>query len=315
MSEQTQAEQPTAVHVLEYAALRGIAALLRAMPLSAASWLMGKTWRLFAPLTHRHRRTMFNLGLAMPELTRWERRQIAADQWENLGRVFAEGFNMDRIVADPERVTVDQPQILEEVTRRTRDCRGCVFVSLHMGNWEIIVAPLIGFYDVAGIYQRLKNPLAEQYVLSLRSELFAGGLYAKDPSTPAAVMRWVRDGNAVALLADHRQAGGEDATFFGQRTTATPFPAMLARRLGVPLIAARTVRTTGARFRIEVKEIRVPQTENAKQDVTEATQAIQDQFEIWIRDHPGQFMWIHDRWKDLRREAAQDRMMVVEDMS
>lgn len=315
MSEVTQTETPTVAHILEYAALRAVAALLRTMPLTAASWIMGKTWRHLAPLTRRHRRTLFNLKLAMPELAAWERRRIAADQWENLGRVFAEGFNIRRILADPTRVVTEQPDLLRDVAQRARDCRGCVFVSLHMGNWEITIAPVTEFYQVAGLYQRLKNPLAERYVLSLRSEVFSGGLYAKDPATPAAVLRWVRGGNAIALLADHRQSGGETATFFGQKTTATPFPALLARRLGIPLVAGRAVRTRGARFRIEVKEIAVPQTDDAKQDVRDATQAVQDQFEMWIRDHPGQFMWIHDRWKDLRREAGHDRMMVVEDVS
>jgi KDO2-lipid IV(A) lauroyltransferase len=105
------------------------------------------------------------------------------------------------------------------------------------------------------------------------------------------------------MLVDHREARGVEAIMFGLPALANPFPAMVARRLGVPLVAGRAVRLPGSRFRIEATEIPVPVTNHVRADVLAATQAIQDQFEAWIRERPGEWMWIQDRWREARLAA------------
>jgi KDO2-lipid IV(A) lauroyltransferase len=72
---------------------------------------------------------------------------------------------------------------------------------------------------------------------------------------------------------------------------------MAARRLGIPLLAGRAIRLPGSRFRLQVVEIEVPVTDDAKADVAAATQAITDQFDAWIRERPGEWMWVQDRWR------------------
>ena len=62
------------------------------MPLEFASWSSGLAWRLIAPRLHRQERVLRNLALAFPELSEAERKRIAADMWENLGRTFGEVF-------------------------------------------------------------------------------------------------------------------------------------------------------------------------------------------------------------------------------
>jgi len=78
----------------------------------------------------------------------------------------------------------------------------------------------------------------------------------------------------------------------------------VARRLGVPLIAGRALRMPGSRFTVELVEIAVPVSDNAPADVAAATQSLQEQFETWIRDRPGEWMWVQDRWREARRSLA-----------
>ena len=96
-------------------------------------------------------------------------------------------------------------------------------------------------------------------------------------------------------------------TAFGKPMLANPFPAMTARRLGTPLIAGRAVRLQGSRFRVEGIEIPVPVTDDPHADVRVATQALHDQFDAWIRERPGEWMWIHDRWRQSRRPPRRRR--------
>ncbi|WP_425349125.1 hypothetical protein [Methylobrevis pamukkalensis] len=73
---------------------------------------------------------------------------------------------------------------------------------------------------------------------------------------------------------------------------------MLARRLGLPLVAGRVVRTQGARFRIEATPVEVPRSTDAEADIAETTRRVNAVFERWIREYPGQWMWGHRKWID-----------------
>ena len=109
-------------------------------------------------------------------------------------------------------------------------------------------------------------------------------------------MRIVREGGAVALLADLRDRRGVSVPFFAHAAPSTTFPALLCRSTGATLVASRVLRTGVARFRMDGVVIDVPRTENRDADVLEATRRIHAQFESWVREHPEQWMWAHRRW-------------------
>jgi Kdo2-lipid IVA lauroyltransferase/acyltransferase len=289
---------------LEYAGLRVFVFVLRALPLAAAASLMGWLWAHFGRFSIRHRRALANLRIAFPEMDEAARRRIARQQWDNLGRTFAEGVQLDRIIDDPSRIELALGPALD---KRMREPGGKVLASLHSANWEVAALPIRGYLRVAGLYQRITNPLVNAHVVALRAGVYGGGLLSKSPDTARRIIDWVRAGNAMAMLADHREARGIEVTSFARATLANPFPALVARRLGVPLVAARAVRLPGSRFRVEAVEIPITVTGDPRSDVHRATQAMQDQFDAWIRDRPGEWMWVQDRWGAKRRPRGRRR--------
>ena len=85
--------------------------------------------------------------------------------------------------------------------------------------------------------------------------------------------------------------------FFGTPARSVAIPAMIARRVGARIWLARCMRVGKAsRFRIEIKELKVPRTANAGDDVRAVTAAMQQEFEAWIREAPEQWMWSNRRW-------------------
>lgn len=282
---------------LEYAGLRIVVGTMRLLPIEIAAALMGRVWRLAGPWTERHRRALRNLRIALPEHDDAERRRIAAAQWDNIGRTIAESFLIERIIGDPDRIETAVDPAVEAIFQAPG---GIVATSLHSANWEVAAYPIRRYRSLAGLYQRLSNPLSNAFVAGLRRHVFDGGLFTKGTKTPGQIMQWVRAGNAMGMLAEHRESRGIEVTFFGQPTRANPFPAMVARRLGVPLIAGRAVRLPGSRFRVEARRIVVPETDDPERDVAVATQALLDCFEAWIRERPGEWMWVQDRWRPSR---------------
>jgi Kdo2-lipid IVA lauroyltransferase/acyltransferase len=185
---------------------------------------------------------------------------------------------------------------------------GAVAVSLHSGNWEMMVpvADSLGC-AVMGLYQRLQNPLVEQHVLALRQAYYRGGLVAKSPSAPRQMLRTLNQGGIVGLLADLRDDNGIAVPFFGRAAPSTSFPGLLARQRKVPIFALRVLRTKGARFTITAERIDPVITADRDADALQATSTIQATFERWIREEPSQWMWGHQRYKKIRPPRRRPR--------
>lgn len=280
-------------HAAEYVLLRGLVLLLHALPLDFGSWAMGWAWRLVAPRLRRHERALSHLAAAYPDKSSGEIEALARIMWMHLGRTFAESLMVDRIIRAGRIEDASGPQI--EAMKASG--KGIVFVSLHTGNWELVVTPtLASGIGVAGVYQRMKNPKVDDYVALVRRERYPRGLFAKGGDIGRKLMRIVRGGGAIALLADQRDRNGLSVPFFDRPAPSTTFPALLARGSDALLVAARVIRTGGVHFRIEAEILDVPRTDDRGADVDAATRRTHRLFEKWVREYPEQWMWAHRRW-------------------
>ena len=277
---------------LEYAGFRLIQAAICTRPLEAASRESGAAWRLIAPRLHRQKRALDNLALAFPEMPLDERKQIATDMWENLGRTFAEGFFLKEIMAEG-RVTFEPMEQLREIARGGP----CIVCGLHLGNWELVAyaGKLMGA-PFTGVYQRLSNPYVDAATLKLREAVYEGGLLPRTSSAARALLKKAKEGGYPAFLADLRDDRGALVPFFGVPARSTVFPALLARTTGLPLYAGAAFRRPNVHFVIRGARIPVPETNDREADAIVATAALQKQFEAFIREAPDQWMWAHRKW-------------------
>ena len=283
-------------HRLEYAGVLTLVFLFRLMPLETASALMGRLWRWIAPRLKRQERAMNHLRLSFPEKSEEELYQITLDMWENLGRTTAESLLTEKFVEKAKAFKFSEgfDQMCEDLLERGT---GAVVVSMHSGNWELagIISSLKG-YDMCAVYQRLQNPLVDDYVVRQRASTFSGGMVAKGQRAGSRLMDAVREGKIAAIMADLRDGRGHKVDFFGRPAPSNIYPARLARQLDVPLIAVRIVRVGDMDFDVDYHVVEVGKNEDAAQDAREATEEIQKTFESWIRSRPDQWMWAHRRW-------------------
>src|SRR5215475_657707 len=280
----------------EYMALRLVEALLRSVPLDFGVKVSAKTWRLIARFDHRHQRALDNLAIAFPYKTLRERQAIALAMWENLGRVMAETMQIDRILAEPSRIEI----VTQNIHRRYKDKLGpAIGVSLHMGNWELAIWPFtLAGNNPAAVYRTVKNPYVDRYVREARKLLYPGGLLGRGrdreegQTTARRIMGFVRDGGRLGLVCDLHDRAGLPVPFFGKPAPSVTIPAMIARRRGL----AEEGHRQQSRFKIELKELKVPRSASQADDVKWVTVAMQRQFEDWIREEPEQWMWSNRRW-------------------
>ncbi len=267
--------------------------LLKPLGLDRASAVSGRVWRAIAPHTKRQQAALRHLKVAFPDKSEAERTAITSEVWDNLGRTTAEALFTERFERDPSRIRLASPDVMKIIEK----AGGRVVVaSMHYANWELIAPAFkVTGFPMAFIYSRLRNPHAENFLRELRLKQFPGGVYPKGETAPRKLIAWLKKGNPVLVLADQR-TGNVPASFFGYPAPSTPLPAFMARSFDVPLIAARLVRTDGARFDLYLEEVPVPRTEDRDKDIVVATRTLQTLFESWIRHAPGQWMWAHRRW-------------------
>ena len=289
---------------MEYGLLRAIVGLVRALPIDTAASVSARIWQLLAPWQRRHKRALENLARAYPDKSANEHRQIAMAMWGNLGRVMAEMMQIDRLLADPSRIHIVNPQVLGRYDNKLGPIVG---VSLHMGNWELAIWPLtLNGSNPAGIYRTVKNPYVDEYLRNQRKDLFPGGMLGKGrvdgsweggQKTARYIMDYIRHGGRLGLVADLYDKQGLPVPFFGHPAPSTVYPAMIARRVGARIWLSRCLRVgNSSRFTIELKELKVPRTANQGADVRWATAEMQRVFEGWIRENPEQWMWSNRRW-------------------
>jgi KDO2-lipid IV(A) lauroyltransferase len=288
---------------LEYAVLRLLIGFVRLFPIDVAGTISAKAWRLIAPLNRRHKRALANLERAFPDKTPQERERIALRMWENLGRVMVETMNIDRILKEPNRLHVTNGHVMA----RYKDKLGPVLiVTMHMGNWELGMWPImLAGVRPAGVYRLVKNPYVDRYLRAQRKDLYPGGLFGsrsaagrdEGQKTARLIMDYVRQGGRLGFISDLYDAQGVAVPFFGYPAKSMPIAAMIARRVGARIWIGRCLRIGDrACFDVNVNELRIPRTANQAQDIRDITAAIQRNFETWIRENPEQFMWSNRRW-------------------
>ena len=290
---------------LEYAALRLVAGIFRALPLEAATRASAYAWRRLAPIVNpkRHRRALDNLAIAFPEKTDEERLAIALAHWENLGRIMVETMRIDRFLKEPERVDI----VSQNIFSRYKDKLGpAVGISLHMGNWELAILPFTwAGANPAAVYRSVTNPYVDRYLRYQRKDLYPDGLFGRgkvgghgdDQKTARAIMDFVRRGGRLGLVCDLYDRTGLPVPFFGTEARTQAIGVMIARRVGARIWLSRAKRIgISSRFEIELKELRVPRTSNQAEDIRWTLIHMQKQFETWIREAPEQWMWSNRRW-------------------
>ena len=284
--------------VLVYA----LAGMIRLVPAPAASALGAGLLGLAGPLTPWHRRTLFNIGYAMPELPEAERRRIARASWFNLGRVVGEFFHTGRLIRSG-RVTIEGAEALEGNTR------GGLLVGAHIGNWELLGAPAIRLGDqVSAVYRPANNPIVSR-LLNKRGSVYAR-MYEKGRQGARGIASTVGGGGYFAMLVDQKLREGLMLPFFGHKASTAVAHIRIALKTGAPIFMVQVVRLEGCRFHIRVSEYDLPKAsgrsgKGVDKLAAETAAGINKVIEGWIRENPEQWLWPHRRWPASKGEAAE----------
>ncbi len=279
-----------AAFVLSFWSLCGL------LPVSWASALGGFMMNIVGLFVGRMRKVRANLEIALPSLSSHERNRLVRDIRRNLGRTWSELPHLAEICR-PGSPWIDMKGS-EHYEREIAAGRPVVFVSAHLGNWEI-TAGAVAHRDtpLTVVYTPNRNPIIQRRLHRYRQGLRCG--LAPKQSAARSLVKALSLGESVGLLVDQRVPDGVLIPFFGRPAPTTISPARLALKFGASIVPTQCQRLGGARFRITFHEPLRPQDVPPGIDPEIAlTTRINRHIEDWIRSQPAD--WYCMRWRWLR---------------
>ena len=281
--------------------VKGIFWLLRQTNPDLSANFCGWVTRNVGPWLPAHRIGQDNLRHAFPEKDAAWVEKILRESWDNLGRVVGEYVHMARLwdydVAHPNtgRIVTDAAPMFEMLRD---DGRPALCFAAHLANWELpAIAAAAHGLPSAVVYRMPNNKAVAREISRIRAPLM--GRLIRTRAQAALEMAAALDrGEHLGMLVDQHFSRGVDVTFFGRRCKANPTIARLARRFDCPVVGVRVIRLPGHRFHISAEgPFDLPRDAAGEVDVPQATQAIMDVVEGWVRENPGQYLWFHRRWR------------------
>lgn len=258
---------------------------------------------LYHRLGRRRRQILeFNLSLAFPDLDPEARRILGVAVARHFGRTALDALRIQRL--DPERflggIRVTGREHLDAALDRGR---GVFLLSAHIGSWEVaaLAAGLIIPGGFAVVNRPLDNPLLEAELERLRG-VYGNRALGKRNVT-RAMLKQLRSGGAVGILIDQRslEAEGVLVPFFGNPAWTHPVLARLTVRTGAPVVPVWGLWDGPGRYTVRFDEPVLPEAlDEAERDETALTARLLGIIEGVIRERPEQWLWYHDRWRQIR---------------
>ncbi len=275
--------------------LRAFGAFLRALPASWA-WGIGKVGgRLAYAFQRRYvRRARAQLARAMPELSARRVRETVRGVYEHLGLCVVEFLRLPGMSAEDVLRMVEPEGVtrLKEILGRGK---GALFVSGHIGNWELSGQVLVASrIPLVSVTRPGANRELASYVDRVRSRL-GQEIFAQEGALRGA-LRALKEGKAIGILMDQDgKSGGVFVPFFGVSASTVDTAARLALKTGCAVVPVSSFRRSAGSHELRVgKEIDISPGEGAVERIlTDCNAALEGA----IREHLEQWFWFHRRWR------------------
>lgn len=292
---------------LQYAVAWVFVKALGALPRPLARGVAAVAARLLLLLLPKLRKTAeFNLKLAFPEWTEQRRRTVMKQMARNLGWMAAEFARFPKYTKENiERVVVLDGH--ENFLAGQSRGKGVLYLTGHIGAWELssYAHALYGF-PLHYMARLLDNQALDGLVNAYRGLSGNKPIYKNEAAR--TMLRVLKDAGTVGVLADQNTMPEEGVfvDFFGISACTTTGIARVALHTDAAVVPGyvfwdENLRKYRLRFEPPVELVRTGDTE---QDVLVNTQMFAKVLEEIIRKYPGQWVWIHARWKNRPKGEA-----------
>ena len=282
-------------YVIEASLILFLLKILKIFPFRFRILTGSVIFRFFiSPLTGNKKRIENNLNLVLPNIAENDKKELIKNCLNNIGMTMFELLSPNDFKLAGQKANALGPgvSLLEKARANSQPV---ILVSGHFGNYDVVRANLIPkSYKLGALYRPMNNPYFNKTYVKNISEI-GMPLFPRGKNGMAEMVKFLRDGNFIALLIDQHQhkSRGEPLKFFGK----TAFTATSAAKMAIkynaifmPFFVVRKGKTSN--FDLHFEE----PIEHS--DPIKMTQEFNDRLESRVKANTEQWLWTHKRWKN-----------------
>jgi KDO2-lipid IV(A) lauroyltransferase len=251
-------------------------------------------------LLSRLRKTgLRNLELAYPQKSHAERLKILRDEYRSLGWQMAEFCQMSKYTPESASKFIRYEGLDNYLAARARG-KGVLVVTGHLGGWELssFYHSLMG-YPMSLVIRRLDNPRVDALVNTIRTR--HGNRVIHKDDFARGLITAMHAGETVGILMDTNMTPpqGVFVPFFGIEACTASGLARVALRSGAAVLPGFLLwEESEQKYVLHFgEELALIRSGDAADDVVANTALFTAAIESYIRRYPGQWLWLHRRWK------------------
>jgi len=242
---------------------------------------------------------MENLRFAFPDWTTEQRKAAIQGMVRQLGWMGAEFAHFPSYT----KGNIDRIVLLDGfenyATAQARG-KGVLFLTGHMSAWELApFAQALFGHPLHFLARAIDNSRLDALVSRYRC--MSGNLPIEKNQSARAVLKVLRAGGTVGILADHNTVLSEGVfvDFFGIPACTTAGLARFALHTDAAVVPGFLHWDAAIqKYRLCFEPaVEVSRTGDDPRDIQENTQRFTRVIENYVRRHPDQWLWLHRRWK------------------
>lgn len=264
---------------------------------------LGRALGLVAWVVAARERRRALANLAASSLGRGPRqdRRLVRQMFSHMGQSALEcvvmGKRLRCRLGSPTSPVSYSPGALQALRQGLEQGRGVLFVTAHLGNWELMAAEVARQAPVTVLVKPSYDPRLTRVISDFRSDNGVVGISVKCPGHLRSVLATLARGHVVGVLLDQSVPNGCRTPFLGRPASTTRLVARLHLSTGAAIVAG-FIHRVGLRHIVSISPISCGIHVTADMLTGVLSRAVEEA----IREHPQQWMWSLDRWRSTERD-------------
>ncbi|MFH1411338.1 MAG: ELM1/GtrOC1 family putative glycosyltransferase [Candidatus Omnitrophota bacterium] len=275
--------------------VRGLNAVFHVMPIGFNLWLGRRFGSLACLLSGRRKHVTYaNIKAAFcREKTPKQIKRIVKNAYMNMTQVFMEIVSFTK-VDDKYIDKYVKVSNLDNLKKVSGNPGGMILLSGHFGNWELsIIASVKKGYPLHILARDQKMKRLNELFNALREK--QGNIVIRKGADIRSIFNVLKSGKGLGILADQNAgANGRLIDLFGRPASSAMGPYKFAQKCGSIIVPAFTHRRKGPYHEVVVEP---PMIIKKDEDIVPYMEEYNRLLEKHIREDPGQWLWMHKRWK------------------
>ncbi len=241
------------------------------------------------------KRTKAHLHLAFPDRDDAWVVRTARRVFIHLGKALLEVLAISKRRLET-NVLVDGMDILASAAGQGK---GIVYVTGHIGNWELMAARVAQVYPVSVVAAPIKPESLNDMIVGLRGAMGVRTILRERPGAAKELIRVFRENRILGILIDQdTDVEGAFVDFLGRPAWTPTAAASMAIKFGAPIVFGYIHREGAFRHRVRIEgPLELIRTGNTEQDIVENTAMLTRKIESAVARCPEQWVWMHRRWR------------------